>query len=223
MKAAILFTFASLASVALSVQPDTSKSAQLEQLSSEVASVIPMGWKVEISPTDKGKEQRNWDLDIPCLIVYREKPTLGYFSGLNNALSVDAPKPESQSVLFHFLSLPYLSATEYRSTKERNDAERETRLRAEKKLTGIRCFHMGPHPFPPSAYEPQNDAERKLVREYGFVWADTRLQSLPEYTYRHLSFSGDMMEQTTFTEPDAAAEIESVRAELRRILKKYEP
>ena len=82
---------------------------------------------------------------------------------------------------------------------------------------------MGPNPFPPFDYHPKNEAERKLLLEYAFVWVNTEPCRLPNYHFRQLAFRGDMMENWNFQGPGIQEEIERVRSSLLKILKKYEP
>ena len=134
----------------------------------------------------------------------------------------DTPnKPTPQEVLFSFQSMPYVTPEEYRKRYQENAVKNQARLKFEEKLRGMSFAHKGPQPIPPSAYNPATEAERQLIQEYEALWRNTEPVRLPGYFYRNMAFSGYMMENTTFTNPEVTKEIESVREALGKILKRY--
>jgi hypothetical protein len=210
---AVLFSGASCAFGTEQADSDT-----LEKLKADVARVLPAGWTLEITPAAKTPPSRG-DL-APCLVISSAKPLSVRFNYPNPA-SGEKKTSQLEIVDLTLTAGPLMSPEEYAAARQKNLENNEARLNFMKKLKDIRWGHMGAEPFPPSAYEPNSEAERRLVREYAFVWMRTEPRPLPTHSYGTLSFTRSDQHYMTVDDPHAADELAQIKKSLDRILTPY--
>lgn len=218
MKMLTLLIVFTMGAVAFAADDATDQAAQLEQLLAEVQQTLPAGWSAEITPTEKWPTHRR--TNAPGLVVYRHENVQGYYDAPNPGS--DGPETQSTEVMFMFTAMPYLTQPQYRNLKNDNETRGQTRLEFEKKLKDIPGGYMGANPWPPGAYEPADESQRNLIRQYAFVWLNTEPHPLPNYSYNHLSFDGYMQENLVCEKSTDQKELATVRALLLKLLNRYE-
>jgi len=198
--------------------------AALGALLIDVRRVLPAGWEADITPADFGKEDFSRD-DLPALIV-RSKKKLEV-----EVITVSAPPlqpgetPETQlqQVTLRFECRPYISRRKYAEQKDANKHKQQQRLKFQRTRLADIPWASKASPFPPRAFQPRNQAEAALVREYQFLWMRTSPVELPTHFHGGLAFQLQRSWYIHIVKPAESDTFQQVLADVQKIIARYHP
>ena len=155
----------------------------VEKLVAEIKAVLPAGWDVAFEPTELTRGRVRLQISITSA---EELPVEHLYPGMPARLArQDLPR---EKVELWLAFMREFTPEQYATTKKRNDARiHQRRLFVERYLKGIRFYSKGEDPPAPFQFEPQTDAQMRLVQEYAFVWINTEPDPLPTHRYGPLS------------------------------------
>ncbi len=192
----------------------------LEKLQREIKRILPSGWDVEIIPTARWREPRSDEGDSPCLLISTKESVSVQFQFPNSAPG-SPPEKRSQKLDLALVAFPLVSSEQHASMLKTNSEKTNTRLNFMNKLKGIQWAHMGPTPFPPTAYRPKSEKEKQLVLEYAFLWMRTEPQKLPTHHYTTLSFTLSKDDSVLILDEPRDKEFLQIQKSLNQILTPY--
>lgn len=222
MRSALLLTVC--LTVALNGPLRADEQAQLktlEKLLIEVRQVLPAGWEAELSPSAEDRPLE----DVPVLVIRSKAPLRveHFYPGMSNEVETQIrDRSRLETVELRIVCQPFVSPRRYQELSLLN--QQRERVRAEfvnTQLRGLAWAYKGGAPMPPSAFEPKNDAERRLVREYQLLWLNTQPLELPTHYYRSLAFRLEQDHSLAIQEESAAATYQQLQASVQKIILPY--
>jgi len=195
--------------------------ASLERLRGEIARRLPAGWAVTIDPARRGPGRGPGAEKLALVIASKEKLPIE-----THAPNPPAGKswPSSMSQVEIVLTvLPFMTAEQYESARAKDRRLTQSLITLQKKLQKqMRWGFMGGDPIPPSAFNPANDRERRLLLEYSLLWSRSEFQALPTHYYETESFDLMLSQITVITDKAKAKEYDQIVKMLDELLAPYE-
>ncbi len=169
---------------AQSVPVPNQMSADMDELAAKIDALLPAGWKIATSPFDQESELFDGYYGPEYgaeIVVYKNKPATIV---PKNAVSIIL----REEVFFLMYRLtPKLSKEDWDRLTAQNALNEKKRQKFKTTLGSCRNRRMKSSHYDPSNYLPVTEEQRSLLKQYYFVWEQTKIERLPHAWFGSVS------------------------------------
>ncbi len=202
--------------------PDAGRDARaLDDLRAEVRKAVPPGWAVEITLVDPERPGRPGQ--CPALVIRSEQAIeVDYI--LPGMPAGGEPLRRSEQVAVRLVAMPFLTADGYTAARAAGFRALDERLAfVRTRLKAVPYASKSGGSTPPEDFRPRDDAERRLVVEYAYLWQRTETPALPTHHARGLGFRLVVGEGMVVRDEAKARDYGRVLEAVRALVVPYEP
>jgi hypothetical protein len=201
--------------------PDAGRDAEaLEALRTEVRKAVPPGWTVEITLVDRERPGRPGG--CPALVIRSEQAIEVEYT-LPGMPAGGEPSRRSEQVAVRLVAMPFLAADDHAAARAAEFRARDGRLAfVRTRLKAVPYASKSGDPIPPEDFRPRDEAERRLVVEYAYLWQQTETPPLPTHHARGLAFRLVVGEAMILRDAAKAREYGSILEAVRALVVPYE-
>lgn len=200
---------------------DRNDAEDLEALHGKFQKMLPKGWSATLDLLDA--ERPDQPGSTPAIVIQSDTP-------LEVSWSVPSSPPGDQlhinrePVVIRLIAMPFVPPEKYTALRQHNQklaeiCEQFTRT----EMSAIPWAHKGALPLPPSAFSPETDPEKRLVRHYAYLWMRSQPTPLPTHYEGTLSFDLRLPFGIQVRDTAKSQEYLRIQQSLAKLLTPYEP
>ena len=210
-----------LVAIRLLIASEKEDAASIEQLRDAIAHRLPAGWTVTIDPGRPDRERGPGAQSLAIVIASNDELPLEV--QMPNPAAGQPPTKEKRKVEIILAVRPLLTPEQFERLKAKDDQLVAARTAMERQLKkSTRWGYMGAEPIPPSAFDPKDDAQRRLVIEYALLWNRTEPEPLPTHYFENLSFDEVLPLYSAIADTAKSKEYEGIVKAVDGLLRPYE-